>query len=281
MNIGFIGAGKVGFSLGKYFSMKNKKVEGYYSRNYESSVEAAKFTNSKAYRNLEELVIKNDIIFITTPDDTIKDIWEDIKKFQIEGKIICHTSGSLSSDIFSDIDSLGAFQYSIHPMFPFSDKYETYKKLNNIHFTIEGHDKHLSHMKQFLESLGNKTLSIGNDKKSLYHLGNVTVSNLVIALIESGCNYLEECGINKSVALEAMYPLIKSNIENIGERGITSSLTGPIERGDIETIKKHMEAIPCENKKLYKNLSLKLLGIAKNKNKNRDYSKLQEYLEEI
>lgn len=281
MNIGFIGAGKVGFSLGKYFSTKNKIVEGYYSRNYQSSIEAAKFTNSKAYRNLEELVMKSNIIFITTPDDYIADIWEEIKNFQIEGKIICHTSGSLSSKIFSGINKLGAFSYSVHPMFPFSDKYETYKKLNNIHFTIEGHDKHLSHMKQFLESLGNKTLSIDSDKKSLYHLGNVTVSNLVIALIDSGSKYLEKCGIDKHTALEAMYPLIKSNIENIGERGITSSLTGPIERGDKKTIEKHMEVIPSENKKLYKSLSLQLLEIAKIKNKNRNYSKLQEYLEEI
>lgn len=61
MNIGFIGAGKVGFSLGKYLTERNVRVTGYYSRNPDSSREAADFTNTRQYMNLRHLVEDSDV----------------------------------------------------------------------------------------------------------------------------------------------------------------------------------------------------------------------------
>ena len=62
MNIGFIGAGKVGFSLGKYLTERNVRVTGYYSRNPDSSREAADFTNTRQYMNLRHLVEDSEVL---------------------------------------------------------------------------------------------------------------------------------------------------------------------------------------------------------------------------
>jgi predicted short-subunit dehydrogenase-like oxidoreductase (DUF2520 family) len=278
LKIGFIGAGKVGFSLGKYFSINNLNVVGYYSKNSSSSKEAAKFTNSKFYECIDLLIMDSDIIFITTPDDVVFKLWQNIKIFNIKDKILCHTSGSLSSKIFSDINNSGAFAYSIHPMFPFSDKFTTYKCLKNCYFSIEGDEKHLLEMKNLIESLGNPVLIIDQDKKSLYHLANVTVSNLVLSLLNKGSKYLIQCGIDEKDALNSLMPLIEANLINLKQKGFINALTGPVERNDLGTLKKHIAAIPAEDLEIYKRLSLNLLELAKQNHPERDYKESKKIL---
>ena len=100
MNIGFIGAGKVGFSLGKYLTERNVRVSGYYSRNPQSSREAADFTNTRQYLNLRHLVEDSDVLFVAIPDSAIAQMWEQLKMLPIQNKIISHFSGALSSAVF-------------------------------------------------------------------------------------------------------------------------------------------------------------------------------------
>ena len=152
MKIGFIGAGKVGFSLGKYLSINNLEITGYYSKNINSAKEAAVFTNSNYFSNLEDIINQSDIIFITTQDSFIKDVWDNIKNFTIKDKIICHCSGSLSSNIFSNIAGHDAYGYSVHPMFAFSDKYNSYKNLNKAFISIEGSKEKINLIKDIFEN---------------------------------------------------------------------------------------------------------------------------------
>lgn len=278
MKIGFIGAGKVGFSLGKYFSVNNISVTGYYSKSSFSSKEAAEFTNSKFYKTINLLIMDSDMIFITTPDDVVEEVWQNIKSYNLKDKILCHTSGSLSSKIFSSIDNSGAYAYSIHPMFPFSDKYNTYKYLRNCYFSIEGSEKYLLEIKNLINSLGNSTLIIDQDKKALYHLANVTVSNLILSLLDKGCGYLAQCGVDEKVALNSLMPLIENNILNLKEKGFINALTGPVERNDLGTLKKHVEAIPLGDLSFYKNLSLNLLKLSKEKHPGKEYTEIEKLL---
>lgn len=112
MRIGFIGAGKVGFSLGRYFGENDVCVSGYYSRNPKFSREAAEFTK-------------------------IKKVYSEIIQSDIEGKILVHCSRALSSMVFSGISGRGVYGYSIHPICAVSDKLTGYHNLSKVYFTIE------------------------------------------------------------------------------------------------------------------------------------------------
>ena len=278
IKIGFIGAGKVGFSLGKYFTENNILVSGYFSKNPESAKLASVFTKTKHYLTIEQLVDESDTIFITTSDEQVSNIWNILIELPIKNKLICHTSGSLSSEIFKDLHRSGAFGYSIHPMFPISDKYESHKFLKDAFFTIEGSSEKIEEITNLLNFLGNTFKVIGEENKSLYHAASVTVSNLYIGLISKAVDYLISCGFKNDEALEALYPLMKSNLENIRLKGLEKALTGPIERCDIETVKGHLKAIPKKDLDIYKSLSKELVDISKEKNANRDYTTLTRIL---
>ena len=278
IKIGFIGAGKVGFSVGKYLIENGIIVTGYYSRSEESSLEASLFTKTKQYKSIKELVRDSNAIIITTPDCIIIDIWNEIKNLNIKNKFICHLSGSLSSEIFSNINSYGAYGYSIHPMFPISDKYNSYRALKEAFITIEGDEKYIKEVRSFINNLGNKTKILKDNNKAKYHLSSVISSNLMIGLINISINYLKDYEFNDNEAIQALYPLIRQNIKSILNNGVLNSLTGPVERADVGTLKRHLSNIKEEDREVYLHLSNKILDIALEKNKNKNYNEVKEVL---
>lgn len=278
IKIGFIGAGKVGFSVGRYLKNNNINVTGYFSKSEDSSLEASLFTNTIQYKDIKKLVEESDAIIISTPDDSILEIWNKIKNLSIKNKFICHLSGSLSSNIFSNIDNYGAYGYSIHPIFPISDKYNSHKFLQNAFITIEGNKKYINDVKSFIELLGNKTKIIEKDDKTMYHLASVISSNLINGLFSISLGYLKEYGFTYNEGFSALYPLINENLQALKRKGLIDSITGPIERGDYNTIKRHLSNIKEEDKEIYIELSKKVLVLSIQKNKKRDYEKIIEIL---
>lgn len=275
MNIGFIGAGKVGFSLGKYLTERGVKVTGYYNHNPQSSQEAAKFTNTRQYLNIRHLVEDSDAIFLTVPDGVIASVWEQLKMLPIQNKIISHFSGSLSSAVFSDIGRYRAYGYSIHPLLAINDKYNSYKELPQAFFTMEGHEKYLDRLKYMFERFGNTVEVISAADKIRYHATAAMASNLYVGLVNLCEEMLCGCGFTSKNAHKALSPLIMGNTENIVKYGTVKALTGPIERNDLSTVLEHMSNLSKESAEVYKLLSKQVLKVAKMKHPDRDYERME------
>lgn len=280
MKIGFIGAGKVGFSLGKYFCEHNLNVIGYYSKNLESAKQAAEFTGTMYFEDIESIVYSSDTLFLTVPDGIIKEIWDYIKKLPIKNKIICHCSGSLSSAVFSEIDNHQSYGYSVHPLFAFSDKLNSYKEMSGAFFTLEGSKNRINEMQMLLAELGNPFQIISSENKPVYHCAAVYVSNFMVALAQVGVDLLIACGFNVDEAESALNPLILGNAQNIVKQGTIQSLTGPIERCDTETVSSHLLNLTGLQRDLYILLSKELTEIAKKKNPERNYAEIENILGE-
>ena len=282
LKTGFIGAGKVGCSLGKYLSIHGTEVTGYFDRDTCAAKEAAGFTDSVAFASIEALTQESDVLFITVPDALITSVYDEIRPCDIKGKYICHCSGSISSEeAFPGIGEAGAYGYSVHPLFAVSDRFETYRELADAFFTIEGDSTHVDDMRSMLEGAGLRVRVIDPADKAKYHLAAVMVSNLVMALLQSGIDKLTECGFTEGDAREALGPLAEKNIGHAIEEGPAKALTGPVERGDVQTIRKHLDTIKDpEERRLYLLLSGRLLHLARRKNPDRDYGELEALLEE-
>jgi len=284
MRIGFIGAGKVGYSLGKLFSESGIQVTGYYSLHEESSKEAAAFTNTKFFQSYSELLNESDTLFLTVPDGQITPVFKELVSYGVSDKIICHCSGALSSqEAFPEISASGAFGYSLHPLFPVSNKYESYRELKDAFFCVEGHEKYLDDWKKIFSGMGIRTLMIKPSDKVKYHMACAVASNLVCAVIDEAVQLFTECGFDEQSALSALSPLIKSNIEHILSDGCVNALTGPAERADCQTVSKHLKCLSERNhpndKNIYKSASLRCADIAKRKHPEKDYSELEHIIQ--
>lgn len=268
MKIGFIGAGKVGTSLGRYITERKIGdicVSGYYSQCLQSAEYASKCTNSACFTHLNVVVEASDILFLTVPDGKLASVWEMVKQQNVSNKIFCHCSGAYSSDVFYKTADCSHYGYSIHPLFPFCSKDTPLEAMEKIHFTVEGDEKHLSFWSDFLQSLGNPVKVISLEDKVKYHGAAVFSSNLVLATLKVACDLMEECGFSKEEAQNALIPIVTHNITNFSQVGLSKALTGPVERGDGETVVKHLDCFAGEQREIYRLLSAQLVPVAQEK----------------
>ena len=293
MRIGFIGAGKVGFTFGRYIAEKRElvrektdgalclEVGGYFSASRQSAELAAEFTETCVYDSLEQLCEYSEIIFLTVPDGQIGEVWKSIKDLDIRGRIICHASGAMTSDIFSGITEAGAFGYSIHPMYAISSKYESYKELDRAFFTVEGHDRYADVICDVIKAFGNECVRIDGTDKVRYHGAAVFASNLVTGLLAISQDLLMQCGFDENQAVRAIRPLFLGNANAAADKGPVESLTGPVERCDTDTVMKHLRVLDGDVREAYIAVSKCLVSVAKKKHGDRDYGKLLEALNGI
>jgi predicted short-subunit dehydrogenase-like oxidoreductase (DUF2520 family) len=166
-------------------------------------------------------------------------------------------------------------------MLPFSNRFSSYEQLNKAFFTVEGQDAAVEAISGLFCSIGNEVCRIDGAKKAKYHAAASILSNQVIAVLDMGYSLLEDCGFTRAEAVRATGQLVMRNIENVLEAGCDGALTGPIERNDIETVKKHiacMQNDDSDDVRLYKMLGTKLVNIAEKKNPDKDYTQMMELL---
>lgn len=278
IRIGFIGAGRVGVSLGKYLKEKGMNISGYYSQSPESAEYAAEFTNSTCFKSLNEVIASSDMLFFTVPDNSIGKVWEEAKLY-VSNKIICHCSGLHSSKIFSDSGIKNNCAYSIHPLFAVSSKENSWKEFPDILFTLEGDEKYLNQIEEMFNDMGNRTRIISDNNKIKYHAAAALSSNYMTALFFMAEKLFLECGFDEKEATEELYALAKGNLENILNMGCVNALTGPLERNDIETVRKHINSLDPEMRKVYQANAEYLIKVAAKRHPDRDYTSMREICE--
>ena len=268
MKIGLIGAGRMGFTLGRHLSDFAKShaemlcVEGFYSRNPVRPLNQTLLLQARPIlqrEDMETLVQACDTIFLTVPDGQIANVAEEIAASSVclDGKTMIHTSGALSSRIFSGMGSRVS-GYSIHPIYAVNSKTDSYIHFQDCYMTIEGEGTKTQELICLFEKMGHTIRQISADQKAKYHASAVFASNLVIGLYKMGTTLLSECGFTPEEAEHALMPLFANNAENMERFGCEKALTGPVSRGDVATVEKHLQALDGDAREVYRLLSKQL-----------------------
>ncbi|MBP2071218.1 Rossmann-like and DUF2520 domain-containing protein [Thermoanaerobacterium butyriciformans] len=266
MKVGFIGAGKIGTGLGILLSHSSIKVSGYLSRSVNSSLNASSLTNSAAFSKYEDIINASDAIIISTKDDCIKSIVEEIIKYKsiINNKIFVLLSGSISIDVLKPLKEYGHTMI-MHPVQTCPSIEAAVSLLPESYFTIEGDDIAVNAGINIVKEIGAKPIVIDGINKPLYHAACVMASNYLVTLIKAADELLKASGFPFDKHPDLLLPLINGTLKNISERGCDASLSGPIARCDIETVKKHVENInDDEILKLYKAMGNATIKFFKN-----------------
>lgn len=238
--IGFIGAGAVGKSLGKFLYLKGEPVAGYYSRLDEDSKMASESVRGQAYGHISDLLRACDCIAITVNDDAIDSLVEAITSLEVnlKGKFIFHTSGAHFARLLDPLAERGADICSIHPLQAFTTGEISISHLQEMYCSVEGPAVNIAI--SFLRKLELKYMILSEVQKKAYHMGAVVVSNFMVPLIAEGVEIFKTFGLSGSEAFDALKPLIEGTLNNIQKLGVEKALTGPYARGDISTVRSHL-----------------------------------------
>lgn len=222
----------------------------------------------KRQLNLKELTAAADLVFITTQDAIIKDIAEKLTKERLykEGQVWIHCSGSQPSAIMCRKPGIPVGFLSVHPLQAFADIETALSLIEGTHFGLEGDSPQTEELGEaIVQVLGGIPHKIDPEQKTIYHAGAVAASNYLVALASLAVKLFNQAGINREDALASILPLIAGSYQNIAKVGLPQALTGPIARGEVEVIEKHLKEIPLDLQEIYKGLGMLALELGKEK----------------
>lgn len=163
----------------------------------------------------------------------IPDVWDK--------KTVLHLSGALPSTLLHPLKSKGANTGSLHPIFSFAADPRENPDFQNSWFTLEGGQINPRDLETKLAIKKDRIIPINSEQKQAVHLASVFYANFFIALADMGLEILDDSKALSSHKLPFFKPLILSTIENLTKLGPADALTGPLSRGDFDTLKHHLE----------------------------------------
>lgn len=213
-----------------------------------------------------EEVETGDIIFICVPDDMIPVVAENLAYTRIDwsNKSVIHCSGNLFSDELDVLAGKGAHIASMHPLQTFQ-RGDQADRFNGIFVSLEGNKELCDELEILITEIGAKPLRVQKEQKQILHIAAVFASNYVVAILHEAEQLLKRNGIENS--LKPLEPLLRQTIVNSMNTGPAESLSGPIARGDAESVRKHLHALArnSESLALYSVLGQKTVAVAREK----------------
>lgn len=237
--LNIIGAGKVGKVLAKNFQRKQQfAIQQVLNRTQASASTAVAWLGAGQAVNGISQLLPADITMLSVSDDQIASICQQLADAGLlkVGSVIFHCSGAKASTELRAARLAGAVVASVHPVRSFANVDLLAEQFAGTICSMEGDEAALTLLVPALQAIGAETVIINADNKLLYHAGSVFASNYLVTLMEVALRTYQAAGIPAEIAQKMAAPLARQTLENVFNLGTQAALTGPIARGDMQTV---------------------------------------------
>lgn len=271
MKVTIIGAGVLGTSLGILLHRAGHDIAAICSLNRRSAQHAAGFIGGcDVIGDAGLAAMGADVVILAVPDRVIPSVAIEVAAggaLKRDASVV-HLAGGLPSGILSGVLAAGGYRGAMHPLQSFASVDAAVGSIADTYFFLEGDAPALAVMQALVADLKGRPVTIDAGDKALYHAAAAVASNFLVTLMDFAVTLLSKTGVSRETALEALLPLIKGTVGNLESVGLPDALTGPIARGDLGTIRRHLRALqllPSELGKLYRHLARKTIEVARRK----------------
>ena len=268
MTVTVIGAGNVGVTLAKKLDfVAEYEMIAHSKRGRNNALENG--LRPESLNNWDSAELDSEVFIISVKDSDIEDVVKQLCEQyheKLKGKLVFHTSGTMTKDCLQELANHGARIAAVHP-------YQTFysnepKVLKGIPWGVESEDSDFGEISKLIEIIGGKAIKLSPEsikKKALYHISAVAASNFMALSIDLAKDIAEEAGIDaKEFLPQILETTLQNNIKLIDSN--SPAISGPVVRGEVETIAKHIEALgQTLNAVIYKNMCESLALMAFNK----------------
>lgn len=265
-----IGLGKVGTAVGYLLKSAGYRIVALFDPLPENLLQGVTFTGGQACPSAFLAASQADCILITTNDDNIAPACEEIigNGIDMAGKKVIHMSGAGGLDLLQAVGRAGASLASIHPLQSFATVEGAIKSIPGSAFGVTAQEAIRDWSFALVRDLGGRPFPIAEEDKPLYHAAACLASNYLVTLMHAVGRTCLALGMEEQEALQAFWPLVQGTLTNIETRGTVQALTGPVARGDVETIARHIAAFKAKLPDLlhlYCTLGLETVAVARAK----------------
>lgn len=242
--IAIVGAGNLGSALASSLQRAGYTIEALITRSHASLEKARRLAREIGAQTISGVpgTLRADVIWFCVPDAKIESTarsWA--QKFNWRGKIALHSSGALTSDALAPLRERKASVASVHPFMTFVRG--SRPALTGVPFAIEGDDAATRIARRVVKDFGGQTFSIRKADKVAYHAWGTFASPFLVALLITAEQVARTAGVRAVAARKRMLPIVQQTLANYATLGPGGAFSGPIIRGDVETVRRHLRKL--------------------------------------
>lgn len=234
----------MGQALGRLLRERGESIAAVASRNPARAAGAAVFIGGGAravcYAEIPRYAAH---ILVAVPDDAIGDVSRALAGAGMRGGIALHTCGARGAEAMEALSAAGVACGALHPLQTVANPEEGMLVLPGVAFAIDGAPEAAAWAEHLVAVLDGTVLHISAASRPLYHAAAVMASNYFVALMATAVMLMMEAGVDEATARRALEPLARTSLENAFRLGPAAALTGPIARGDADTVRGHLVAL--------------------------------------
>jgi predicted short-subunit dehydrogenase-like oxidoreductase (DUF2520 family) len=241
-----VGAGRVGTALAFALSRRGWTLKVIADRDAAAARESRRILGrGRASGDIGRAARGARVVIISVPDDSLERAARELARARRDwsGCLVFHTSGLLPASALEALRKKGASAASLHPVQSFPQKRGTAALFRGIFWGLEGDSEAVEAGRALVACLGGRTVLLEEADKPLYHAACSLAANAFVALEETAAGLLQETGIGRKKALAVLLPLVQGTLQSVKKIGPEKALTGPFSRGDVQTVREHLEAL--------------------------------------
>lgn len=263
----FVGPGRAGLALGD--ALWQAEAVGqltYCGRRPEPPSHPLFIQGAAEYVfGLRPPAIETTAVFLSVPDDVLPEMAHTLAgQGRAPGACAAfHLSGALSTDVLAPLHHRGYSVGSLHPLQSLAHPVPAAARLRGSYFAVSGEPEAVRVAHRLLRHLDAHGLSVPVAGRPLYHAAAVVAANYVPTLLALAGRLLVQAGVAPEQAVDALLPLARGALDNVEEMGLVDALTGPVTRGDVETVRIHLMAMEPREREVYRTLGRELVVLAR------------------
>ena len=244
--IAIVGSGRFGTALAASLHRVGYSIEVVVGPSVESKRRAKRLANGiRARVRTESGDVTATVIWICVPDSEIARAANALdSNFDWRGKVALHSSGVLTSDALDVLRKRGASVASMHPLMTFVAGSQP--SLEGVPFAVEGGAAAVRAARRIVNDLGGDAYGIRKQDKAAYHAWGTFASPLLTALLATTERVAGLAGVKRKAARRRMMPILLQTLVNYASLGAADGFSGPIVRGDVETVREHLRVLKVE-----------------------------------
>lgn len=258
--VGIVGPGRAGLGLALALRRAGVRVLGVHGRRRKRVPRPLVLSVGEMPPWLD----RADVVVLAVRDDGIAELVRAWRGADLRGKVVLHLSGAQPAAALAGLRPAGAAVAAMHPLMTVSDEpARAAAHFAVATFVLDGDAKAVRAARRLVRRLGGRPVIIAGRNKARYHAGAVFASNYVLALLAVAEDQLVAAGFTRRAARAALAPLARATVDNVARIGPERALTGPILRGDLATIARHLAVLPPIEQELYAVLGAPTIRLAR------------------
>jgi predicted short-subunit dehydrogenase-like oxidoreductase (DUF2520 family) len=205
------------------------------------------------------------VVILAVPDDAIPPLAHMLGasgRVHAE-QVVLHLSGSRGHEVLQSLAASGAGLGSLHPLQTLVEPDRAPLHLRGAWAAVEGMPRAVETAERLARAVGLRPFRVRAQDKARYHAGAVFASNYFVVVEWVAEQLLRQAGLSEAEAWAALRPLVRGTLDNLVREGPLQGLTGPVLRGDSETVARHLAVLPEEVARLYRELGGTALDLAR------------------